>query len=75
MSMARHSGIRAWSENVRDSVLTIDFSESLCESLEIPTSLRFHLPPQKFDEIVSGFRRIVAAEQRDIDGPIERQAH
>ena len=69
-----YGGILAWSADIRESVLTVEFSQSVAETLDMPTNLRFHLPPAKFREIIRGFRRILAGEKRGMELPAERAA-
>ena len=66
-----YGGVLSWSADGGDSVLTIRFSQSVADTLEIPESLRFHLPLDKFAEVVRGFRCILAGEKRDVDLPTE----
>jgi Immunity protein 10 len=72
MGRTLYGGILAWSADATESVLTIEFSPSVADTLDMPMSLRFHVPPKKFREIVSGFRRILAGEKRGIEMPMER---
>jgi hypothetical protein len=67
-----YGGILAWSADSTSSVLTVEFSEEVSGTLEMPTTLAFHLPSDKVQEIVRGFRRILAGEQRGIYPPEER---
>jgi hypothetical protein len=53
-----YGGILDWSADSATSVLTVTFAQSVVEVLNVATILRFHLPPEKFDEIVDGFRRV-----------------
>jgi hypothetical protein len=69
-----YGGILSWSADARESVLTIEFSQSVAETLDMPMSLRFHLPPKKFAEVIRGFRRILAGEKRGVELPTERES-
>lgn len=59
-----YGGILAWSANATTSVLTVTFAQSVIDDLNVAAALRFHLPLEKFDEIVEGFRRVLAADER-----------
>lgn len=67
-----YGGVLAWSADAGQSVLAIEFSQALAESLDMPANVRFHLPPDKFDQMIAGFRRIIAGEKRGINLPVER---
>lgn len=70
MGRTVYGGILAWSIDDTASVLSIEFSQRVAGVLDIPTELRFHLPPKKFHEIVTGFRRIIAGDQQGTEfGP------
>jgi hypothetical protein len=51
------------------SVLTMNFAPSVTGTLDIPATLRFHVPAGKFDEILGGFRRVLAGDERSADLP------
>ena len=46
------------------SVLTMTFSTEVAEEMEMPATMRLHLPPEKFGEVVEGLRRVLGE-----DGP------
>ncbi|BCJ56346.1 hypothetical protein Asp14428_78210 [Actinoplanes sp. NBRC 14428] len=59
-----YGGILAWAADPAASVLTITFSQSVVSVLDVEETLRFHLPSDKFDEVVEGFRRVLAGDEQ-----------
>ncbi|WJK40038.1 Imm10 family immunity protein [Solwaraspora sp. WMMA2056] len=58
-----YGGISSWSSDAAKSVLSLTFSAAVVDALNVRSNLNFHLPPDKFDEIVEGFRRLFAADE------------
>lgn len=58
-----YGGILAIEADAGTSVLTLHLSEEATNTLHIPGTLRFHLPSLKFNEVVGGFRRVLAADE------------